>query len=95
MMQEHRQQAEMAALHEQLTLVQTALTDKHASHQSLQTAHMHAQVLGSTNTLWLYALHCLSIVLPVWSCTTQPCSLTSSISCTQTACMHICWKVSA
>lgn len=44
MMQEHRQQAETAALHEQLTLLQTALTDKHARQQSLQTAHMHAQV---------------------------------------------------
>ena len=43
-MQEHSQQAETAALHEQLTLLQTALTDKHARHQSLQTAHMHAQV---------------------------------------------------
>ncbi|DBA79041.1 TPA: hypothetical protein ACH3X1_008903 [Trebouxia sp. C0004] len=43
-MQEHKQQAETAALHEQLTLLQTALTDKHARQQSLRTAHMHAQI---------------------------------------------------
>ncbi|KAA6423013.1 MAG: Structural maintenance of chromosomes 4 [Trebouxia sp. A1-2] len=42
--QEHRQQAETAALHERLTLLQTALTDKCARQQSLQTAHMHAQI---------------------------------------------------
>ncbi|DBA92979.1 TPA: hypothetical protein ACH3X2_003324 [Trebouxia sp. C0005] len=41
---EHRQQAETAALHERLTLLQTALTDKCARQQSLQTAHMHAQI---------------------------------------------------
>ncbi len=80
-MQEHRQQAETAALHEQLALLQTALTDNSPCRQPTCMLRSDCCLINNHITAGML-LHCQAVALLVWSCTTQPCSLASSVSCT-------------